>query len=42
MSFFISKDDLKKEGTSLLFKLRDELKQFQDMFRTNFSYSFLK
>ena len=42
MSFVISKDELKKEGEELLYKLRDSLDEFKDMFRSNSSESFKK
>ena len=42
MSFVISKDELKKEGEELLYKLRDSLDKFKDMFRSNSSESFFK
>lgn len=42
MSFDISKVNLKKEGESLLCKLRDSFNEFKDVFRLNLSDSFFE
>ena len=42
MSLVISKENLKKEGESLLHQLRDSLTEFKDFFRLNFSDSFFE
>ena len=40
MSFATVKANLEKEGTSLLYKLKDELSEYKDIFRTTMSESF--
>ena len=42
MSFATVKANLEKEGASLLCKLRDELSEYQDVFRSNLSESYNK
>ena len=42
MTLVISKENLKKEGESLLIQLRDSLEEFKDFFRLNFSDSFFE
>ena len=42
MTLVISKENLKKEGESLLHQLRGSLNEFKDFFRLNFSDSFFE
>ena len=42
MSLVISKENLKKEGQSLLHQLRNSLEEFKDAFRKNLSDSFFE
>ena len=37
MSIDVKKESLKDEGQSLLYQLRDTIKQFKDIFRLNYN-----